>query len=378
MVSSLESFNQPNQGKLRQILPKQWRFLIIAVLVISIFFRFANLEQKVYWYDEVSTSLTVVGYTEGEIVQSLNETYPIAIEAKALQQYQRINLEKSVIDTVRRLVEENPHHPPLYYAIARLWAKIFGTSILAMRILPAIISILTFPCIYWLCLELFEESITGWVAVALMAVSPLHLVYAQEARQYSLWVVIILLSSAALLRAVRVKTPISWGIYGITLILGLYTQFFFALVALGHGIYLVANKGFRLSKTLKSYLAASLAAFLLFTPWIFIVVSKFSQADRLTKWTQIYDKTNEELVKIWIHNLSLAFFDIGQAGYSDKFLLLYVFVLSLAGYSIFFLCRNTPRIGRIFNLFSLPQYTQENLVIYFNFNGCERIAIGIT
>ncbi len=41
--------------------PKPWRFLIIIVLVIGIFFRFTNLDQKVYWYDEVSTSLTIVG-----------------------------------------------------------------------------------------------------------------------------------------------------------------------------------------------------------------------------------------------------------------------------------------------------------------------------
>ncbi len=71
-----------------------------------------------------------------------------------------------------------------------------------MRSLPAIISLLAFPCIHWLCLELFEESITGSVAIAVIAVSPFHLAYAQEARQYSLWVLITLLSSEALLRLV--------------------------------------------------------------------------------------------------------------------------------------------------------------------------------
>jgi uncharacterized membrane protein len=118
----------------------------------------------------------------------------------------------------------------------------------------------------------------------------------------------------------------------------------FAKDAIGHGIYLFVNEGFRLSKTVKSYLIVSFASLLLFAPWIFILVNQYSQANRLTKWALIYDKTNEELVKIWIHNLSLAFFDIGQSEYSDKFLLLYVFVVSLVGYSIFFLCRNTPRL----------------------------------
>ena len=321
-------------------LTNPWRFLLITVLVIGIFFRFVNLEQKVYWYDEVSTSLTVVGYTEAEIVQSLNETLPI--EPKELQKYQRFNPEKSVVDTVRRLVEENPHHPPLYYVINRIWGKIFGTSILAMRILPALISLLAFPCIYWLCLELFEESITGWVAIALIAVSPFHLAYAQEARQYSLWVVITLLSSAVLLRAVRVKTPFSWAVYGITIALGLYTKLFFGLVVIGHGIYLFANNSFRFSKIIKSYLVAFLSSLVVFTPWIIVLVNQYSQANRLIDWVR-YDKTNDELVKIWIHNLSLAFFDIGQAEYSNKFLLLYILVICLVGYSIFFLCRNTSK-----------------------------------
>ena len=332
----------PNKlAKRWQLPPKPWRFLLIIVLVIGIFFRFANLDQKVYWYDEVSTSLTVVGYTEAEIVQSLNETDPI--EPKVLQQYQQINPEKSAVDTVRRLVEENPHHPPLYYLINRIWGKIFGTSIIAMRSLPAIISLLAFPCIYWLCLELFESSITGWIAVALIAVSPFHLVYAQEARQYSLLVVIILLSSAAVLRAVTVKTLFSWVIYGITIALGLYTQLFFGLVPIGHGIYLLVNNGFRFSKTVKSYLVTFLTSLVVFIPWIVILVNQYSQAQRLTDWVRIYDKTNEELVKKWIHNLSLAFFDIGQSDYSDKFLLLYVLIIILVGYSIFFLCRNTSK-----------------------------------
>ena len=39
---------------------------------------------------------------------------------------------------------------------------------------------------YWLCLELFESSVTAWLAVAIIAISPFQIVYAQEARPYSL------------------------------------------------------------------------------------------------------------------------------------------------------------------------------------------------
>ena len=328
-----------------QVPPKPWKFFLITILVIGIFFRFANLDRKVFWHDEIHTSFTIAGYTEAEIVQSLNETNPI--EPRILQQYQRINPETSVAKTIRRLIEEDPQHPPLYYGIARFWGQWFGTSLSALRSLPALISLLAFPCIYWLCLELFESPLTGWIAVALIAVSPVHLVYAQEARQYSLWIVITLLSSAVLLRAARLKTPISWSVYAITMTLGLYTHLFFALVALGHGIYLVANEGFRLSKTIKSYLVASFSSIMLFAPWIIVLVNQYSQAKRLTNWSQTSNLTIVDFLKIWSRNLSRAFFDTGLSEHSGQFLLLYallyLIVVILVGYSIYFLCRRTPK-----------------------------------
>ena len=348
MVSQIKSSKRPlAKGWRSQIPPKSWRFLLITVLVIGIFFRFANLNRKVFWHDEIHTSFTVAGYTEAEIVQSLKETDPI--EPRVLQQYQSINPETSVANTIRRLIEEDPQHPPLYYGTARFWGQWFDTSISALRSLSALISLLAFPCIYWLCLELFESPLTGWVAVALIAVSPVHLVYAQEARQYSLWIVITLLSSAVLLRAARLKTSISWSFYTITMTLGLYTHLFFALVALGHGIYLVANEGFRLSKTIKSYLVASFSSLVLFVPWIVVLVNQYSQAKRLTNWSQVGGPTIVDFLKIWTRNLSRAFFDTGQSEHSGQFLflllyaLLYLIFVILVGYSIYFLCRHTPK-----------------------------------
>ena len=42
---------------------------MIVILVLGIFFRFANLEKKVYWIDEGYTSLRISGYTESEFIQ---------------------------------------------------------------------------------------------------------------------------------------------------------------------------------------------------------------------------------------------------------------------------------------------------------------------
>ena len=105
------------------------------------------------------------------------------------------------------------------------------------RSLSAFISLLAFPSMYWLCLELFGSSLAAGIGVMLIAISPFHLIFAQEVRMYVLWTVTILLSGASLLRAIRLKRKRDWGIYAASLTLSLYTFPLSILVAMGHGIY---------------------------------------------------------------------------------------------------------------------------------------------
>ena len=78
---------------MRVNVPRNWvGFLIIAVLVLGIFFRFANLDRKFYWIDETYTSLRVSGYTEAEIIKQIS--YQKITSPSDLQKYQQINSEK--------------------------------------------------------------------------------------------------------------------------------------------------------------------------------------------------------------------------------------------------------------------------------------------
>ncbi len=123
--------------------PTFLRFFIILILVIGVFFRFANLDRKVYWFDETITSLRIAGYTESEIVKEVCNGREIGVED--LQKYQHPALGKTLADTVTSLAVEDSQHPPLYYVIARIWFQWFGNSVAATRSLPAVISLLAFP-----------------------------------------------------------------------------------------------------------------------------------------------------------------------------------------------------------------------------------------
>ncbi len=351
------------------VLPPTWlRFLIIVLLVLGLFFRFVNLDRKIYWMDETYTSLRISGYTEAEVAQQLLEGQILSVQD--LHKYQRLNPEKSVVDTVKGLAAEEPQLSPLYFVMVRFWVQVFGSSVAAVRSFSAFLSVLAFPCIYWLCLELFESSLVGWLACALIAVSPFQLVYAQEARQYSLWTVTILLSSAALLRAMRVNTWRSWGIYAATVAIGLYSHLFFVLVAIAHAIYVLAINNGRWSKTLKAYLLASLAWIIAFSPWLVVIFTNYKQALTMTKAQEI-DTPLSYFIKSWLGNLSRNFIDTGFSSSSPFatplplliLLSLAILVISaLVAYSLYFLIRHTPKRTWLFIL-TLIGFTSLAIII---------------
>jgi uncharacterized membrane protein len=95
------------------------------------------------------------------------------IKAEDLQQYQYPNSKKSFVYTIKGLITEDAH-PPLYFLTVRFWIQLFGNSIAVTRSFSAFLSLLAFPCLYWLCLELFESSFVAGIAVALFAISPFY------------------------------------------------------------------------------------------------------------------------------------------------------------------------------------------------------------
>ena len=334
--------------------PSWLRSLIIFLLAIGILFRFFNLDGKVYWHDETYTSLRISGYTITEVKQQIFNNRVIAGESFA--QFQGANQQKNLNDTIMTLAKEDSHHPPLYYIIARLWMEIFGNSVTAIRSLSVFISLLVFPCVYWLCRELFNVplSVPG-VAIALMAISPIHLVYAQEAQEYILWLVTILLSSASLLRAMRLESQDKdelgkerqrpdlfaiWSIYAVTLAISFYTFLWSGFVAVAHGIYVMSIAKFQLTATVRTYLLASLVGFLAFMPWITIVMGDFFQflisAEKITTQSSL-----RPIFPFLLMQLSRIFFDIDLSLDNPLGYLITPLVLTLVGYSIYFLCQTT-------------------------------------
>lgn len=323
------------------------RWVLAIALGLGIWFRFYHLDHKIFWGDEVFTAMRASGYTQSQVV---DRTYTGKVLMLAeLHQYQHPG-DRSTLDTLNAL-EGSPEHSPLYYLLVRFWLQAWGSnssaqisrSIATIRSFSAIVSLLVFPAIYWLCLELFNAPLTGWIAVAIVAVSPFHVLYAQEARGYSLWTVTILLSSAALLRAMRKQTIGSWGIYALTVALGLYAFLFSVLVSIAHAVY-VCVRSDRWSQ-IRPYLAASLVGVALFSPWLWVIVSNFG---KLRSNVAHLDQNQPALVSLWLLNLSRLFFDFNHGASWFNPLIYVTFALSIG--AIGWLYCQTPKATWLFIL----------------------------
>ncbi|AFY49494.1 putative membrane protein [Nostoc sp. PCC 7524] len=336
------------------------RFLMIFLLVLGILFRFCKIDRKVYSINEVYTTLNVAGYRVSEVKQQIFNGD--VIDQEILLKFQSLNLERDFGDTIISLAKEEPPKTPLYYIIARFWVEIFGNSVTTIRYLSALMSLLVFPCVYWLCRELFILPLSlPSLAIALMAISPIHLIYAQEAQEYILWLNTILVSSAALLRAIRLeakpelstgqKSPdtfTTWGMYTITLALSLYTCLWSVFVVVAHGIYVILLSNFRLSPTVRSYLLGIVLGFLAFVPWIIIVVAHIFQFILAADSKNIEQVTLLPLISFLLMQVSRIFFDLNFGLDNPVITIIALFYLILVGYAIYFICKTTNDKVRLF------------------------------
>ena len=145
----------------------------------------------------------------------------------------------------------------------------------------------------------------------------------------------------------RLQSKLSWAIYAATAVAGLYTFLFSGLVMVGHGIYVFASEGFKLTKRIIAFLLASLVALVGFAPWLFAVIANLSKVQSGTNWAA--QKVNLlSLAAMWAGNISRLFLDLG-VGSDDpvvSFIPLIPPILTLliiTVYTIYFICKNTPK-----------------------------------
>jgi len=336
----------------------KWRFLILILLLLGIFFRLFNLDYKVYWHDEVYTTMRAAGFTRGEIDEELFQNQ--IIPATSLQKFQKIKPKSTVADTINSLAVEDPQHPPLYFLMSRFWMQVFGNSLTASRFLPALLSLLSLPLMYGLAWELFNFRLAAWLATILLALSPFDILFAQTARQYSLLTVTIIGSGYFLLRGMRLSTWKNWGFYTLFSTIGLYAHPFLGLTLIGHFSFVVCHwlverrersKKFT-QQNLFKFLLSSIIITILYSPWLIVLKNNVQRMQATTDWARakvefIY------LVKLWILSFTSLFLDLDFGFDSVWTYVLRLLVFSIIIAAIYQVCRQTQKTTWLFILTSI-------------------------
>ena len=292
----------------------RWLIGLLAIgILLGIGFRFFELDRKLYWHDEAYTSIRAAGFTRQQIDDELFQNR--IIPAPELQKYQQIKPGSTEADTIRSLALEDPQHPPLYFLMARWWMEQFGSSLIASRSLPALLSLLSLPLMYALAQELFASNLTALLATALLALSPFDILFAQTARQYSLLTVLIIASSWLLLRSLRLGGWQNWVSYSLVSALGYYTHPFFSLTVVGHGVFVIAYWLFVKKRAVEGHVTNSqfflavIGSLILYIPWIYVLGTNLDRASATTDWTRVSPGLLY-LVKLWTLSFTALFFDL--------------------------------------------------------------------
>ena len=131
--------------------------------------------------------------------------------------------------------------PPLYYVLAWLWTKVFGTSEAGIRSLSALFGTATVPVAYAIGARLASRR-AGLLAALAVAVSPLLVWYSQEARAYALLVLTSALTIWFFTAALQEPDRRRWlGWWAAAASLSLLSHYFAAFVVVPEAAWLVWN-----------------------------------------------------------------------------------------------------------------------------------------
>lgn len=181
-------------------------------------------------------------------------------------------------------------HPPLYYVVLHFWSA-FGQGEATARLLSALFSAATIPVVFFLARRLLGRE-AAFAAALLLALSPFHVRFAQEARMYALYAFnasFALLALAHLLTGDRRRRI--WAGYVAFTVLALWTHNTAIFLPLAVNLFVMPailltrprapRPGDLALPPLRAWLPAQAAVVLVWSPWL------------PTWWTQVRRVDNE-------------------------------------------------------------------------------------
>ncbi len=206
--------------------------MLAGIIALGAILRFWNLDLKPLWLDEVITALLSLGRPYKDV------PLEVVLPLSTLQQLFTLQPNVSCPEIAQAVASQSTH-PPLFFCLMHQWLSWVEplTQPLSwkLRALPALFGVSAIAAVY--CLNRIAFSPTaGLMGAALMAVSPFGVYLSQEARHYTLPILLITLALLGLIQIQhalysqqQLPRPIVWLFWGIVNSIGCYIHYFFIL-----------------------------------------------------------------------------------------------------------------------------------------------------
>ena len=130
-----------------------------------------------------------------------------------------------------------------FFLLMRLWLHP-GQSEAWVRLPAAVFGIASIPVIYLVARKLVGGE-AALASAAILAFSPTHVYYSQEARSYTMTILLVMVSSWFFVRAVEENRERDWALWTLFSVLAVYSHYFAALVPVAQACSLFFHKSQR-------------------------------------------------------------------------------------------------------------------------------------
>lgn len=152
------------------------------------------------------------------------------------------------------------YYPPVYFIIMRAWAAVFGISPLALRIPSALFGVLSIFFLYKFLKDYIAAGDIPIMVSFLLAISPYHIYFSNEARPYTFTLLLAILANIAFFKACACGKTGFYIAYTAVMITALYTYYGMVLFLAAHIVYAVFTKRFPAAVKMRLYACFVIAA----------------------------------------------------------------------------------------------------------------------
>jgi uncharacterized membrane protein len=259
---------------------------LTGAIALGAILRLGNLDGKFLWLDEAITAIFSFGRNYSNV--PLEVVFPL----HQLQQIFTFQPEVSC-DRIAANIALQSTHPPLFFCLLHSWFGVVNPHspnwVWTLRSFSVFWGVSGIAAIYLLNTKAFSPA-AGLIAAVMMAVSPFGVYLSQEARHYTLPVLLITLALLGLIliqqdivsKRFRVGVWIFWTTVNI---IGLYVHYFFVLALVAEIVTLLGVMYLHQHNLLRYIIALTLAILVIivsFIPWLPILIGHFTRPE--TSW----------------------------------------------------------------------------------------------